>query len=242
MSRFRTAAEGMTLAEHLAEARRRSLISASAITVAGVVCFIVYPQILHVLQEPYCHASPRHCQFLGTNPLDGLTLRVKIALFGGLLFSSPIVFWEVWRFVTPGLKATERRYAIPFVIASVLFFTVGVAIAYLSFGHAIAFLQSIGGHSLTYFYNPNQYLGLFLMMMFIFGLAFEFPVVLVALELARVVRPSTLLRGWRYAVIVITVAAAVFTPSGDPLSMLALAVPLVAFYFLAIAVGKIFKR
>ncbi len=232
----------MTLAEHLAEVRRRSLVSAGAITVAGVVCFLIYPQILHVLQEPYCRAAPRHCQFLGTNPLDGLTLRVKIALFGGLLLASPVVFWEIWRFVTPGLKATERRYAVPFVVASVVFFAAGVAIAYLSFGHAISFLQSIGGHTLVYFYNPNQYLGLFVMMMLIFGLTFEFPVVLVALELARVVRPATLLHGWRYAVITITVASAVFTPSGDPLSMLALAVPLVAFYFLAIAVGKIFKR
>jgi sec-independent protein translocase protein TatC len=242
MSKFRKAAEGMTLAEHLAEARRRFMVSTAAILVLGVAAFVFYPQILQVLQNPYCRAVPRHCTFLVTNPLDGLTLRVKIGFFGGLLFASPVVFWQVWRFVTPGLKATERRYAVPFVASSVLFFAGGVVVAYFSFGHALRFLQSIGGHTLIAYYNPNQYLSLFLLMMFIFGVTFEFPVVLVALELARLVTPRQLLKSWRYALIAITIAAAVFTPSGDPLSMFALALPLTAFYFLAIAVGKLLRR
>jgi len=232
----------MTLAEHLAEVRRRFLLSSAAIIVFGIVAFLLYPPILRILQQPYCHAEPLHCTFLVTNPLDGLTLRIKIAFFGGLLFASPIVFWHVWRFITPGLKAGERRYAIPFVSASFAFFAAGVTVAYFSFGHAIKFLQSIGGNSLISDYNPNQYLSLFLMMMFIFGVTFEFPVVLVALELAHVVTPKQLLHSWRYALIAITIAAAVFTPSGDPLSMLALALPLTAFYFFAIGAGKLLRR
>ncbi len=232
----------MTLAEHLAEVRQRFLVASASILVLGIISFIAYPQILHVLQKPYCAATPHHCQFLVTNPLDGLSLRIKIAFFGGLLFSSPVLFWEVWRFITPGLRAKERRYAVPFVCASILFFAGGVAVAYFSFAHAITFLEAIGGKSLITFYNPNQYLTLFLLMMFIFGVTFEFPVVLVAIELAGLVTPAQLLRGWRYAVIAITVASAVFTPSGDPLSMMALAIPLVVFYFLAIAVGKLFRR
>ena len=232
----------MTLAEHLTEARHRLLIAMITISVLGVVSFLLYPQILHVLQQPYCHATPKHCTFLVTNPVDGLTLRVKIAFFGGLLFASPVLFWQVWRFITPGLKAKERRYAIPFVSSSIVFFAAGVAVAYFSFGHAIQFLQSIGGHSLVTDYNPNQYLSLLLLMMFIFGVTFEFPVVLVAIELAGLVTPAQLLKSWRYALIAITVAAAVFTPSGDPLSMLALAIPLTVFYFLAIGLGKLLKK
>jgi sec-independent protein translocase protein TatC len=242
MSNFRKAATGMTLAEHLAEARRRFLISAVTILVFGVAAFLFYPQILKVLQEPYCRAVPRHCTFLVTNPLDGLTLRIKIAFFGGLLFSSPVLFWHTWRFITPGLKARERRYAVPFVLSSLTFFVAGVAVAYFSFGHAIAFLQSIGGHSLVSAYNPNQYLTLFLLMMFVFGVTFEFPVVLVAIELAGLVTPAQLLRSWRYALIGITVASAVFTPSGDPLSMLALALPLTVFYFVSIGIGKLLRK
>lgn len=232
----------MTLAEHLAELRYRMLIAMGTVTLFAVLAFIFYPDVLKILQHPYCAAIPNHCRFLVTNPLDGLTLRVKIGFFGGLLFASPVLLWQVWRFITPGLKARERRYAIPFVFASILFFAGGVAMAYFSFAHALSFLRSIGGNTLVTEYNPNQYLTLFLLMMFIFGLTFLFPVVLVALELARIVTPQALLKGWRYAVIVITIAAAVFTPSGDPLSMLALALPLVIFYFLAIAVGRLFHR
>jgi sec-independent protein translocase protein TatC len=177
-----------------------------------------------------------------TNPLDGLTLRIKIGFFGGFLVSSPILFWEAWRFITPGLKAKERKYALPFVGSSILFFCGGVTVAYFIFGRAIQFLESIGGHSLVTEYNPNQYLGLFVLMMFIFGLTFEFPVVLVALELAGLVTPAQLLRTWRYALIGITVFSAVVTPSSDPFSMLALAIPLTVFYFLAIGIGKLLHR
>jgi sec-independent protein translocase protein TatC len=232
----------MTLAEHLAEARRRFLISAATVLVLGVVAFPIYPQILHILQKPYCAATPDHCKFLVTNPLDGLTLRVKIGFFGGLLFASPVLFWQAWRFVTPGLKSRERKYAVPFVALSLVFFVSGMAVAYFSFGHAIQFLQSIGGKALYTQYNPNQYLTLFLLMMFVFGVTFEFPVVLVALEIVGVVTPMQLLRAWRYALIGITIASAVFTPSGDPLSMMALALPLTFFYFLSIGVGKLLGK
>ncbi len=242
MTRLRRAESGMTLAEHLGELRRRFLIVAISIGFFGVLAFLFYPHLLRVLQNPYCAAAPGHCKFLVTNPLDGLTLRVKIAFFGGFLASSPVILWQAWRFITPGLKARERRYIVPFVISSLFFFSMGVVLAYFSFGHAIAFLKSIGGSTLITEYNPNNYLTLFLLMMFIFGLTFLFPVLLVALELVGLVTPAQLLRGWRYAVIGITVASAVFTPSGDPLSMMALAIPLVVFYFLAIGVGKLLHR
>jgi sec-independent protein translocase protein TatC len=231
----------MTLMEHMGEARRRLLIAFAAILVAGVVAFIEYPWILHLLQSPYCHVNS-HCTFLVTSPLDGLSLRIKIALFGGLILSSPVVFWEIWRFITPGLKTREKRYAIPFLLATVIFFLAGCAVAYFSFEHALKFLESIGGKSLHTYYNPNAYLSLIMLMMFIFGVTFEFPVILVGLELAHVVTSRQLLRSWRYALIGITIASAVFTPSGDPLSMFALAIPLVAFYFIAILIGRLFRR
>ncbi|MHB1208626.1 MAG: twin-arginine translocase subunit TatC [Acidimicrobiales bacterium] len=242
MAKFRKAASGMTLSEHLAEARYRFMVSLISVFVFGTVAFIFYPEILKVLQEPYCRATPQHCTFLVTNPLDGLTLRIKIGVFGGFLLSSPIIFWQAWRFITPGLKAKERRYAVPFVASSILFFSGGVAVAYFIFGRAIKFLEAIGGHSLVTYYNPNQYLSLFVLMMFIFGVTFEFPVVLVALELAGMVTPRQLLRGWRYALITITVVSAVVTPSSDPFSMMALAIPLTVFYFMAIGIGKLLQK
>ncbi len=108
--------------------------------------------------------------------------------------------------------------------------------------HALGFLKSVGGPSLQQIYDPIPYLGLIVLMMTLFGLKFEFPVVLVSLELAGVVTPARLLKSWRWAVIIITVVSAVATPSSDPFSMLALAVPLVAFYFISIAIGKLLGR
>jgi sec-independent protein translocase protein TatC len=251
--------DNMTLGEHLTELRRRVIICTIAFLIAAAVGVIAYQPILNFLLRPYCeviahsghHTSASNsfvvtsngsCNLFVTSPLDGLTLRIKIALFGGLVLASPVILFQIWRFVTPGLKASERRYAIPFVLASFLLFLAGAATAYLTLPHALAWLKSVGGSSLTSIYDPIPYLGLILLMMAIFGLTFEFPVVLVSLELAHVVTPARLLKSWRWAVIIIVVAAAVFTPSSDPFSMLALAVPLVAFYFISIGIGKLLGR
>ncbi len=242
MGRLRQHANAMTLAEHLTEARRRFLICVGAVAVLATAAFALYPHLLSILQAPYCHASPGHCQFLVTNPLDGLTLRFKLSLYSGLLASFPVFLWQLWRFVTPGLKSSERKYALPFIAASLIFFAGGVVVAYISFNHALSWLEQIGGRQLITDYNPNQYMTLFVLMMFVFGLMFEFPVLLVALQLGRVVTPRQLLARWRYAIIVITIVAAAITPSSDPFSMLALAIPLTVFYFLAIGVGKLCRR
>ncbi len=232
----------MTLAEHLGELRRRLLIAVIAFLIGGVIAFIGYEHLLNWLREPYCRANHGHCSLYVTGPLDGLSLRIKLAAFGGLVLSSPVLLFELWRFITPGLKKNEKRYAVPFVIASVTLFLLGCFTAYVTFEHALAFLTAVGGPNLQQIYNPNQYLSLILLMMFLFGITFEFPVVLVALQLARVVTPKQLLAVWRWAVIGITLAAAIFTPSGDPLSMLALAIPLTLFYFLSILIGKLARR
>lgn len=231
----------MTLGEHLIELRRRLIIAVAAVCVMGVVAFALYPQILNFMLHPYCAAYPHHCSLVALGPLDGLSLRFKMAVFGGLILASPVVLWELWRFITPGLKSNEKRYAIPFIISSIVLFLAGCALAYYSFQHALIFLHNIGG-PLIAFYQANQYLNLLMLMMFLFGMTFLFPVLLVSLELAGVVKPAQLLSSWRWAVIGITTAAAVFTPSGDPISMLLLMGPLIFFYFAAILVGKILGR
>jgi sec-independent protein translocase protein TatC len=233
----------MTLTGHLMELRRRLIICVIALAVTGTLGFIFYPHLLSFMQHPYCVAEgPKNCKFYVTAPLDGLTLRVKLATFGGLILASPIILWEFWRFITPGLKANEKRYAVPFILSTITLFLAGCSLAYISFAHALKFLIAIGGPSLTYIISPNQYLSLMLLLMVMYGVAFIFPVLLVSLELAGVVNPSQLLKWWRPAVIIITVLAAVFTPTGDPLSMLLLMIPLIVFYFAAIGVGKLFGK
>lgn len=232
----------MTLTEHIGELRRRLIIAVVAFVVAAAVAAVFYQGMLDVLQHPYCHVNPHNCSFYVTGPLDPLSLRVKMAAFGGLVLASPIVLWEVWRFITPGLHAQERRYAVPFVVSAVVLFLLGCAVAYWTFPHALGFLKAVGGPSIREILNPNQYLTLIMWLMVLFGITFEFPVVLVALQLMRVVTPARLLHGWRWAVIGIVCVAGIFTPSSDPFSMLALAVPLIVFYFLSILIGKLLGR
>jgi sec-independent protein translocase protein TatC len=171
-----------------------------------------------------------------------LSIRVEVAVYGGLFLASPVILWQVWRFVTPGLYPNEKRYAVPFVISSVVLFTLGAAIAYLVFPHALGFLNAAGGRNLRLIYSPNSYLNLIVLLMVAFGVAFEFPVVLICLELAGVLSPERLRRWRRPAIVMIFALAAVFIPSSDPFSLFALAVPMCIFYEAAIVVGKRVKR
>ena len=233
--------DSMTLAEHLTELRRRVLVCATAFMVAGTVAFLFYPHILSFLQHPYCQISTR-CGFYITGPLDGLALRVKIAAYGGLFLASPVLLWELWRFITPGLKRNEKRYAIPFIAASILLFALGALVAYLTFPHALRWLSSIGGPSLTEILDPTKYLSLIVLLMTVFGLTFEFPVLLVSLEIAGVLTPQKLSSWRRWAIVLIVVVAGVVTPSSDPFSMMAMAIPLYIFYELSIVVGRLIAR
>jgi sec-independent protein translocase protein TatC len=238
----RPSPDAMTLVQHLAELRRRLIISVIAFALGAAIAAVFYQGMLDLLQHPLCRADPHNCNFYVQGPLDPLTLRIQMAAFGGLLIASPVILFQMWRFVTPGLYAREKRYAIPFVTISIVLFVAGCTLAYIVFPHALAFLRSVGGPSLHQILSPNQYLSLILLMMFLFGITFEFPVVLVGLQLIGVVKPAQLLHAWRWAVIGLTLVAAIFTPSADPLSMLVLAVPLVSFYFLSIGIGKLLGR
>lgn len=239
--RDRPSPQSMTLVEHLTELRRRVIVAVVAYAATGVVCFVFYPHILSFLKAPYCRVAP-NCTLYITSPLDGLSLRVEIAAYGGLVLASPVFLWELWRFVTPGLLSHEKRYAVPFVASAVAFFAAGAAVAYVIFPHALAWLGSIGGPSLRQIYDPDRYLTLVVALLAVFGFTFEFPVVLVGLQVAGVVSPSRLAHFRRWAIVIIVIVAAVITPSGDPFSMLALAVPLYAFYELSIVLGRVLRR
>jgi sec-independent protein translocase protein TatC len=232
----------MTLSEHIGELRRRVIVSAFAFVVAAIVTFLLYNPILAWLKEPYCQAAPGHCGFYITAPLDGLSLRVQISAYGGLFLASPVLLWELWRFITPGLNPKEKRYAIPFIVASICLFALGCVVAYITFPHALSWLDHIGGPSLHEILDPTKYLGLIVLLMTVFGVTFEFPVLLVSLEIAGVLTPKKLSSWRRWAIVGIVVVAGVITPSSDPFSMLALAIPMYLFYEISIIIGKILAR
>jgi sec-independent protein translocase protein TatC len=234
----------MTLGEHLGELRRRLIVCVVAFVVMAIVTYLLYPQILTFFRHPYCETVGKgnSCDLYVTGPLTAFGIRLNVTAYGGLVFGSPVMLYELWRFVTPGLRANEKRYAIPFVVATFALFGAGAFVAWLTFPHALGFLHAVGGPGIKDIFSPNSYLGLILALMAIFGLAFEFPVVLVALELANVLTTARLRKWRRAAIVILVVFAAVITPSSDPFSMLALAVPLVVFYEGSIAVGRLLGK
>jgi sec-independent protein translocase protein TatC len=231
----------MSLVEHLTELRRRLIISAIAIAVGAIICFAFYQFILGFLIGPYQDVTGKNdLQVL--DPLEGFATRLKIATYGGLFLASPVVLWQLWRFITPGLHPKEKRYAVPFVIASILLFLFGVFVAMRTFEPALHFLTGVGGNDLTPNFTASKYLSFIMMMFVAFGVAFEFPIVLVALEVAGVLTSQRLRKWRRPAVVAIVFIAAVITPSQDPYSLFFMSVPMYAFYEGSIVIGRILKK
>ena len=231
----------MSLVEHLTELRRRLIISAIAVAVGAIVCFVLYQFILNFLIGPYRDVTGKNnLQVL--DPLEGFATRLKIATYGGLFVASPVVLWQLWRFITPGLHPKEKRYAIPFVIASILLFLFGVFVAMQTFEPALQFLTGVGGNDLSPNFTASKYLSFIMLMFVAFGVAFEFPILLVALELAGVLTSQRLRKWRRPAIVVIVFIAAVITPSQDPYSLFFMAVPMYVFYEASILIGRILKK
>ena len=229
----------MALVDHLTELRTRIIIAGVAIALGGIVGFALYEPVLERLQQPYCDIQD-DCAFLVTNPIDSFSLRLKISAYIGLFVASPIVFWQVWRFVTPGLYDREKKYAVPFIISSVALFTLGAALAFWTIPKALQFFIDIGGgdNLQNPEYELGKYLSLVLFMMLAFGIGFEFPVLLVFLQMVKVLTWRQLASWRRYAIVLIFVVDAVITPSGDPVSLFSLAIPMILFYELSILIGR----
>ncbi len=232
----------MTFMEHLGELRRRLIIAGLSIFGAVVVAFFIYTYLIHFLVKPLCDVKPKNCQLIALSPLDGLAIRMKISFYCGLILSSPMWTWQIWSFITPGLTKKEKRYAIPIIISAIVFFIFGCVVAFITYPHALGFLSNIGGTEITPSYTADRYINLLLNLMGIFGLTFEFPVILLGLMLVNVITPQQLSKIRKWAIVGVTAAGAILTPSSDPFSMFALAVPLYIFYEGAIIVGRIVKR
>jgi sec-independent protein translocase protein TatC len=235
----------MTLIEHLAELRTRIIRSMLAILVGIIVILAMYDRVLGFLVEPYhqmCIDEPGFCTVSDGNlfslaPLAGFNTRLSVSMYGGIVLALPVLMWQLWQFVAPALHKKEKKYVVPFVAASVALFVLGGAIAYWTLPRALLFLNQWAGEDVQAAYAVDQYVRLIVLMIGAFGIAFEVPVLLVALQLVGVLTPQTLLKGWRYAVLACFFTAAVITPSGDPYSMLALALPMSLFYLVSVLIG-----
>ena len=241
--------DALTLTEHLAELRTRIIRAALAVLIGMVVIIALYDHVLGFLLQPYrdlCNSRGRDfCDADGlfiTGPTEGLATRIRVGMYGGIIAALPIILWQIWRFVVPALHAKERKYAVPFVLSSVLLFAAGGSLAYFTVGRALEFLISWAGEDVDEIFTVGSYISLIGLMIFAFGIGFLLPVLFVFLQLVNVVSPRTLLKSWRYATIGVFVLAAVITPSGDPVTLMMLALPMLFLYFVAILVGWLVLR
>ena len=238
----------MSMMDHLRELRQRIIRALLAVAVGTIVMLATYDPVKRWLTQPYrnlCSARPEFkCDgsLFALGPLEGFTARLRVCAYGGLVLALPVVLWQIWRFIVPALNRREKRYAVPFIVSSVVLFAAGCSIAYWTIDKALEFLINWSGSDVTEAYRITDYIMLVVMMMLAFGVGFLSPVLLVFLQLVGAVQPRTLITQWRFAVMGIFVTAAVITPSGDPISLLALAVPLTVLFLLSVLVGWLITR
>ena len=233
----------MTVVEHLIELRRRLIISIIAVVGGASLCYWFAPDIIRFFLQFYRDATDgKQDAFVFTGPLDAFVTRLKVATYGGIVLAIPVWLWQLWRFITPGLAKREKRYAVPFVCSSLVLFALGAVVALLTLPQALDFLLKVGGAEQQPLLTADKYISLVSLMIVAFGLAFEFPVLLVFLLIARVINTTQLRRFRRWAIVGIFTFAAVITPSQDPYSLFFMAVPMCVFYEASILIGRALKR
>lgn len=253
----RDPAAPMSLFEHLAELRMRIIRAGLAILIGAVLVVAFYDTVLRWLTGPYLELcrrrEPGYCgdsydpvtdevRLVFLDPVEGLSTRLRVSFYGGIVLALPVLLWQLWKFIVPALHKSEKRYAFGFVSSSVVLFLAGGFIAFTTLERALEFLIDWAGADVDGVFQVSPYIRLVTLMVVAFGVGFTIPVMLVFLQLLGVLTPQALLSAWRYAIVGTFLIAAAITPSGDPISLLALSVPMVVLYFVAILIGRIVQR
>ena len=232
----------MPLLEHLTELRTRLLYSFAGFIVAFVVCFYFWKPVLDVITAPLeraCIAQGKPCPVIYTSLIEPFFTQVKIGAFAALCVTFPLIAAQLYKFVAPGLYKNERMALVPFLIATPIMFAVGATFLYfvllpLALHFFVSYQQYANIELLP---KIGEYIDLVMKLVFAFGLCFELPVVLTLLAKVGIVTSDGLREKRRYAIIIVTVVAAIFTPP-DAISMVSLAIPMIALYEVSIWLAK----
>lgn len=237
----------MSLMEHLGELRVRLVRSALALVVGAAVGYALFDQATDLLVGPYCAIDPEllaegDCTLIATRPLEGFSVRISTSLVIGLFVGGPVIFYQLWRFISPGLTSSERRYAAPFVVMAQLLFGCGIAFAWFVLPNALRVLAEIAGDDIRLLLSAREYLSFILTTSVAFGLVFIVPLVLVYLSLFGLVTNRALRQARPYAITGSALLAALITPTTDPVTMLLMMGPMVVFYEVAVVVAWFVDR
>lgn len=238
----------MPLLAHLRELRSRLIRGVISVVLASIVAFVLYDEIIDILIEPVCESGVRgvadgRCGALVVTGVIGpLALQLKVALFCGLVFSSPIWLWQLWAFLAPGLHRREKRWTYLFVGAGAPLFFLGATLSYLLLPLAVEVLLGFAPGDVANQVPLDEYLDFVLRMLLVFGISFELPLILIMFNLAGLVTSKRIRSWWRQMIFGIFVFAAIATPTGDPYTMAALASPMTVLYGLAIVITALLDR
>lgn len=229
----------MSVLDHLRELRRRLIIVVIIVVIGAVVGWQLYSPILTFLKHPYCSVpqqfrfepqSGNKCVLTYQGVLDGFTSRLQVSLIAGVVMTGPLWLYQIWAFITPGLRRNERKYTLIFVVASTVLFASGMALAYVVLSKGMNILLRTGTEQTQAILTINKYLGFVTLMLVVFGAAFELPLLVVMANLAGVLSGNLLKKSQRLGVFLIFAFAAVATPSADPFTMCAMAIPMVVLF------------
>ncbi|MFF5112529.1 twin-arginine translocase subunit TatC [Streptosporangium sp. NPDC000509] len=229
----------MPLMEHLRELRNRLVIALLGLVAGTIVGFIFFDPIWQFVSAPYCglpqaqELRSGQCTMLILGVFDSFFVNLKVAAMFGLVASSPIWLWQIWGFVTPGLYRNEKRYSILFMVLAVPLFLAGAALAYFVMDTGLSILLGFAPPGSVVGLTIDEYLSYALIMIIVFGISFELPLLMVFLNIIGVLPRSLVAKHRRMVIFLMFVFGAVATPGGDPFTMIALALPMVLLFGLA---------
>jgi sec-independent protein translocase protein TatC len=240
----------MTLVAHLTELRNRIAKALLALALGTVAGFLWYDHgLLTFLTEPYCalpssfrYGETEDCSLVVLDVFGGVLLRLKIGMIAGAVLSAPFWLYQLWAFVTPGLKRNERRYTVAFVAASTLLFASGAFLAWLTLRKGLELLLSLAGDEVAFQLTAPDYLGFVISLLVAFGLSLELPLIAVALNLVGILSYDVLRKSRRWIFFLTIVFAAFITPTQDPFTMLAMAVPMIVLFEAAIQIARVVDK
>jgi sec-independent protein translocase protein TatC len=235
----------MSFLEHLEELRRRLFISVGALAVGFGIALLYIDRIFAFIMRPLQQVLPAGGKLIYTEPTEAFILYMKIAALAGLILAAPVVLWQLWKFIAPGLYSNEKRWAIPFVVFSTFFFVSGALFShYFVFPWAWAFFASFGAATDYLQFAPKiaPVFSLYAKMLLSFGLIFQMPTLVFFLARMGLVTPRFLIRNTKYAILIIFIAAAVLTPGPDVVSQTLMAAPMVVLYAISIVIAWVFQK
>ncbi|AIC47627.1 twin-arginine translocase subunit TatC [Rhodoluna lacicola] len=239
MARKRNPDGKMSLGGHLKELRNRLFWSAIFVFAGTIAGWFLFQPVFQILQKPVVDlANTKGVNAtLNIGTVAGaFDLQLQVSIFLGVMMTSPIWLYNLWAFITPGLKKRERKFTLGFVFTAVPLFLTGCWLAWISLPGFVSTLIGFTPQGTANVINANEYILFTIRILLVFGLAFVLPVVLVMLNFANLITAKSILKSWRIAVFVIAVIAALATPTADPMSMFLVMVPLIALYFIAAAI------